>query len=76
MKDRIYTIVVITLASVMAAVIAVLLIGLFDNRVDNSEIFKILGPAFQMIVGAFVGYLGGRNSNNNSSTGSGPPDAQ
>jgi hypothetical protein len=41
-------------------VIFVLLAGLFNNVVDNTEIFKILGPAFQTIVGAFVGVLGGR----------------
>jgi hypothetical protein len=44
----------------MASVIFVLLAGLFNDIVDNAEIFKILGPAFQTIVGAFVGVLGGR----------------
>jgi hypothetical protein len=44
----------------MTAVIFVLLAGLFYNVVDNTEVFKILGPAFQTIVGAFVGVLGGR----------------
>ena len=61
MKDRLVLVIVIcTLASVMAAVIGVLLAGLFHSVVDNTEIFKILGPAFQTIVGAFVGVLGGR----------------
>jgi hypothetical protein len=49
-----------TLSLTMTSVIFVLLAGLFDNIVDNAEIFKILGPAFQTIVGAFVGVLGGR----------------
>lgn len=44
----------------MVAVIGVLLAGLFDGAVDNDKIFAILGPAFQMIVGAFIGILGGR----------------
>lgn len=65
MKDNIYYIVVATLAAVMAAVIAVLLIGLFDPRVDNDKIFAILGPAFQTIVGCFVGVLGSRALNGN-----------
>lgn len=60
MKDSIYYIVVGTLASVMVAVIAILLIGLFDARVDNDKVFAILGPAFQTIVGCFVGVLGSR----------------
>lgn len=53
-------VVVMTLAAVLAAVIGAMLVGLFDSRVDNAEIFKILGPSFQTIVGVFVGILGGR----------------
>lgn len=60
-KDNpIYYAVVLTLASVMVAMIAVLLIGLFDTRVDNDKILAIIGPAFQTIVGCFVGVLGSR----------------
>lgn len=62
-KDNIYYIVVGTLAAVMLAVIAILLIGLFDARVDNDKIFAVLGPAFQTIVGCFVGVLGSRALN-------------
>ena len=60
MRDKIYYIVVSTLAAVLVAVIAVMLAGLFDTRVDNDKIFAILGPAFQTIVGCFVGVLGSR----------------
>ena len=59
-KDKLYYIVVCTLAAVLVSVIAVMLVGLFDSRVDNDKIFAILGPAFQTIVGCFVGILGGR----------------
>lgn len=47
----------LTLASVMVSVVLVLLIGIFmpNDQVDNNEIFKILGPAFSMVIGAFVG---------------------
>ena len=55
-----YMVVSVTLAAVMAAVILVLLCGLFNELVDNTKIFEILGPAFQTIVGAFVGVIGGR----------------
>ena len=55
-----YAVVICTLAMVMIAVIGVLLTGLFDTLVDNTKIFEILGPAFQTIVGAFVGIIGGR----------------
>jgi len=64
MSDKLNTIILLvvigTLSMTMTAVIFVLLVGLFHNVVDNTEIFKILGPAFQTIVGAFVGVLGGR----------------
>ena len=49
---------VVTLAAIMMAVIATLMFGLFNNDVDNAEIFSIIGPAFNTIVGAFVGLLG------------------
>ena len=47
----------LTLGSIMLTVVAMMLIGLFlpNNVIDNNEIFKIIGPAFSMIVGAFVG---------------------
>lgn len=51
--------IVLTLAMILLAVVSVMLIGLFDPKVDNSQIFKIIGPAFQMVVGCFVGFLGG-----------------
>jgi len=46
-----------TLASIMFTVVLMMLIGLFmpNSVIDNNEIFKIIGPAFSMIVGAFVG---------------------
>jgi len=47
----------ITLGSIMLSVVIMMLIGLFlpNAMIDNNEIFKIIGPAFSMIVGAFVG---------------------
>lgn len=60
LKDKVYLIVVGVLAAVIVSVIMVLLIGLFDNRVDNEKIFAILGPAFQTVIGCFVGVLSGR----------------
>jgi uncharacterized membrane protein YraQ (UPF0718 family) len=58
-----YAVVICTLSLVMVAVIGVLLSGLFNTLVDNTKIFEILGPAFQTIVGAFVGVIGGRQLN-------------
>ena len=49
--------VTLVLSSIMMAVVAIFLIGLFmpNHVIDNNEIFKIIGPAFSTIVGAFVG---------------------
>ena len=58
--DFVFYVVVVTLATVLVSVVLALLFGLFTPTVDNSEIFKIIGPAFQMIVGAFVGILSGK----------------
>jgi len=45
------------LGLIMVSVVLVMMVGLFvpNNVVDNNEIFKIIGPAFSTIVGAFVG---------------------
>lgn len=45
------------LGLVMVSVVLVMMIGLFvpNTVIDNNEIFKIIGPAFSTIVGAFVG---------------------
>jgi len=44
--------------SVLGMVMAFLL-GLWSKEVDNSEIFKLLSPAFQTIIGGFIGLLAG-----------------
>jgi uncharacterized membrane protein len=45
------------LGAIMLAVVFIFLIGMFmpNHLIDNNEIFKIIGPAFSTIVGAFVG---------------------
>ena len=48
-----------TLCVVIIGMVAVLMAGLFDPLVDNSEIFKLISPAFQTIVGGFIGLLAG-----------------
>jgi hypothetical protein len=35
------------------------MMGLFDEKVDNAEIFKLISPAFQTVVGGFIGLLAG-----------------
>ena len=49
----------VTLTIILLSMVAVLLIGLFNEKVDNNKIFEAITPAFQMIVGAFVGLVAG-----------------
>ena len=49
----------LTLCIVVVGMVGVLMSGLFDEKVDNAEIFKLISPAFQTIVGGFIGLLAG-----------------
>tara|TARA_R110000868_G_scaffold269280_1_gene528675 strand:- start:434 stop:658 length:225 start_codon:yes stop_codon:yes gene_type:complete len=49
----------LTLCVVVIAMVAVMLLGLFDEKVDNNKIFELISPAFQTIVGGFIGLLAG-----------------
>jgi uncharacterized protein YqhQ len=51
--------VTICLAIILMSVVSVMLFALFTDKVDNDAIFKLIEPSFNMIVGAFVGLLGG-----------------
>ena len=50
-----------SLAAMVIAMIVALLVGLFmpNEVIDNKDIFPIIGPAFNTVIGAFVGLLGG-----------------
>lgn len=49
----------VTLSIILLSMVLVLLVGLFDEIVDNTEIFKAITPAFQTIVGGFIGLITG-----------------
>ena len=48
-----------TLAIILLSMVFSMLVGFFDQRVDNNKIFEIIGPAFQTIVGGFIGLITG-----------------
>ena len=50
-----------SLAAMVIAMVIALLVGLFmpNEVIDNKDIFPIIGPAFNTVIGAFVGLLGG-----------------
>ena len=53
------------LASMIVVMVFALVIALFvpNEMVDNKDIFPIIGPAFNTVIGAFVGLLGGLSLN-------------
>ena len=59
---------VVTLAMVILVVVAAMVAGMFVSNeiVDSEKVFEIIGPAFNTIVGAFVGLLGGLSLNANA----------
>jgi len=61
MMNWIMKVTVATLSSICVVVVVALLAGLFmpNEIIDNKDIFPIIGPAFNMVIGAFVGLLGG-----------------
>lgn len=59
-------VVTLTLCAVIVAMVGTLMQGLFDEKVDNAEIFKLITPAFQTIIGGFIGLLAGIKLSNGS----------
>lgn len=49
----------LTLCVVVMGMVGVMLMGLFNEKVDNNKIFELISPAFQTIVGGFIGLLAG-----------------
>jgi hypothetical protein len=50
---------VVSLAMILVSMVTVMLIGLFNDKVDNTKVFEMLSPAFQTIVGKFIGLITG-----------------
>ena len=48
-----------TLCLSVLGMVAAFLLGLWAKEVDNGEIFSMLHPAFQTIIGGFIGLLAG-----------------
>jgi hypothetical protein len=48
-----------TLCIAVLFMVAALVTGLWFQEIDNGEIFKLISPAFQTIIGGFIGLLAG-----------------
>ena len=51
--------VTITLCIVVIGMVGAMLVGLFDNDISNDKIFEAITPAFQTIIGGFIGLITG-----------------
>jgi hypothetical membrane protein len=59
LSRRVTLVATYTLTFILLAMVFVMLIGLFHDKVDNAKVFEIVGPAFQTIVGGFIGLITG-----------------
>lgn len=48
-----------TLCVSVVVMVVALVAGLWFDNIDNAEIFKLISPAFQTIIGGFIGLLAG-----------------
>jgi len=51
--------VTITLCIVVCGMVGGMLVGLFDDNISNDKIFEAITPAFQTIIGGFIGLITG-----------------
>jgi ABC-type transporter Mla maintaining outer membrane lipid asymmetry permease subunit MlaE len=51
--------VTITLCVVVVGMVGGMLVGLFDSDISNDKVFEAITPAFQTIIGGFIGLITG-----------------
>lgn len=59
LKGIVTVIAAISLMGVVACMIWMFLLAIYDPHVDDGVVFQIIGPAFQTIVGGFIGLITG-----------------
>lgn len=58
-NDRIIMMVTVTLCLVITGMVVAMVMAVFDPNIPNDPIFAIIGPAFQTVVGGFIGIITG-----------------
>jgi hypothetical protein len=51
--------VTITLCVVVIGMVGTMMAGMFDTNISNDKIFEAITPAFQTIIGGFIGLITG-----------------
>jgi hypothetical protein len=60
-KDWIVATATFALVAVVIVMMGVFVVAVLDPTVDDKIVFDIIGPAFQTIVGGFIGLITGIN---------------
>jgi len=58
-NERVVMCVTLTLCLVVIGMVGALILAIFDPTVPDDAIFTIIGPAFQTVVGGFIGLITG-----------------
>jgi len=58
-NERVVMIVTLTLCLVITGMVVAMVMAVFDPTIPNEPIFAIIGPAFQTVVGGFIGLITG-----------------
>lgn len=66
LKDMVVLTATGSLVLVVVAMVIMFVIALLDSTVDDKIVFDIVGPAFQTIVGGFIGLITGIKIGENS----------
>ena len=58
-KEHILLICAWSLVCVIVAMLLMFIYAILDPSVDDTEVFKIIGPSFQTVIGGFIGLITG-----------------
>ena len=58
-KEHIILVATYSLVAVVIAMIGMFVVAIIDPNVDDNIVFSIVGPAFQTIIGGFIGLITG-----------------
>ena len=61
LKELVVVTSALSLVAVVLVMMVMFIVALLDPAVDDTAIFAIIGPAFQTIVGGFIGLITGIN---------------
>ena len=58
-KEKIILVATYSLVAVVVSMIAMFILAILDPNVSDDIVFQIVGPAFQTIIGGFIGLITG-----------------